>query len=163
MAHRRQHVFKVGDLAVLAMDARIDDQRHISLRQIAAQTGDNRNGAVSWVVDAEDELQRGVILFRERAQVLIKARLRAMQRLQHRNRRLLGDRRQWLPGKPQGANRRGDERRPGRDNDDQQSDCRAHRLPSTPGHDCACSANGVVAGMRGQPISITDAGGACLC
>ncbi len=71
----------------------VDDERDVAAGKVAKQRPGGVEGAVLRVVDAEHDLPLRIILLGERPQVFVEAGLVAVQRLQHRDRRLrCGDR-----------------------------------------------------------------------
>ena len=113
-----EHVFEVGDLLIRPAGPRIDDEGYIAGREIANQRMGGRQRAILRVIDAEHDLQRRIILLRERAQIVIKARLVAVQRLQHRDGRLIRNYRRRAAGKTYDSHGRPDEIHPGRKQND---------------------------------------------
>ena len=82
----RRHVDQVADLAVGAMERRIDDELDVARWQRAAQTLDHRDGGVVSVGDAADDLHgSGVALLRKRHQVVVETGVVAMERLEDRH------------------------------------------------------------------------------
>ncbi len=78
-----QHVDQVGDLAVDAVHARIEDDGNVRLRMGPAQRLDRRQGRIGGVAGAADQLDRaGVILAEETLQIALKPDLLPVQRLQ---------------------------------------------------------------------------------
>jgi len=79
----RQHVFEIRDFEITAGDARVDNERDVAVQPRFDEPARDRQGAVVPVAHTQHELQFAIILVGERAQVLVEARLRPMQRLQH--------------------------------------------------------------------------------
>ncbi len=127
VARRPEHVFEVCHLLIRGSDARTDDERDITGRQIANQGMSDRNGAVGPVVDAEHNLEDGVILLGKGAQIFIQTGLGAVQRLQYRDRGLRASTRKRPPGEADGRNHRADEISPSGNEEDRDDDSRTHR------------------------------------
>jgi len=100
VARRFEHVLQIGDLAVGAAGPRIDDERDVVVGQVADEGAGGRQRTILGIINAEDDLPRGVILLGKRSKVLVKVWLIAMQRLQHRHRRRVRRARQRAPDKP---------------------------------------------------------------
>ena len=123
---RRQHI-QVRDLEIGAAGAGVDDEIDIDLRPIGDQRACHRKRAVVWAAYAKDDLPAGIVLVDKRAQVLEEPGFRAVERLEHRYRRLLRRRDCPAAREPQRGGDGAREVDPDRKKDKQKNDRSHHR------------------------------------
>ncbi len=78
-----QHVDETADLAIVTVLLRIDDDIDREIGKLRHQACHDRERRIALIPYAEDDLELGIILQAKGTQVLVQARFRATQGLEH--------------------------------------------------------------------------------